>query len=657
MRDFRAMARLTKGIVSDGVGVAGALLEADDVVPLERSEGYRTRGGKPITVVTAASGAPAWPTFTGGTAMISLNGTQSGTGGPSSLLQGVVGGSTQFAMLTDDAKGYVLPTQAVDQAGTALTFTGRTNLFASRLSSAAVFGQELFVAAGNPGQGIPMRFAGNGALTAAVPYSTGTIAGSSGSAVLTGAGGASWNSSMEGGYVYINDADVQDRAYRIIAVRSATSMEVDRPLAGDVAATSYRITANAAWTCKPGTFGAYQSASTITTRSTVEAQGACQHQGRVFVWDTIDADNLRYMSRLRWSAPINETDSHWGGAEYFQPNAFLDVFPGEGASHYGSTFGILYCASYRGTLYIFKLASVYALRGYVASDGSDEGASVDLVANIPSGIAGRPVVSEEGIYFCTKEAGLCLLDGSGITSITDRSGVSTITKRIATQGSAPSTNNWYGWTLSVLRDRIIMQALVSLASSVASGIPNTLVYDRRLRTWSTQTTVATTNVIEPWTTRQQVGVALSSESAAVEGEWVGWHGDNEFETLTAEDSRYPLMRVTTHPISLAGADGPNGRLRAAQVKAKVVDPAATNPVLGVSVLLGEEGSNAAVEAAISATSSVPESVQTEKWHRLAVRSGTAPVDQARVRLVQSGGSKDVRVMEVGIEHVPVARFR
>lgn len=652
MRGFSRLQRFTRGIVSDAIGVRGALLEADDVVPLERGEGYRTRGGKPVTVVTAASGAATWHTYTGGRYLWDMNGNAcqlaSGSNAALALHLGDTASGVRLGLISDDAKGYALPSQALDHAGAALTFAGRTNLYSTQLGGSygngAFFHEELLVPM-RATSGIGFRYAGNPPVVGAVPYSTGTVSGSSGDATLTGSG-TSWNGAMVGAYVYINDADTSERPYRIVSVASTTSMELDRPLGGAVTAgTSYRIDSVAPWVCKPGTFGAQNYASVITSRSTVAALGAVQHQGRVFVWDTIDADNRRYPDRLRWSSPIAETDGHWGGGELFDPNAFADAFPGEGGTH--NSAGVQQCVSHRGTLYIFKAAAIYVLRGYVASDGSDEGASIERIATIPGQLASRAVAADEGILFASTR-GLMLLSDGGLVNLSERAGAQQLFEDVVGAGV---------WSFSVLEDRVVMQSGGSLAAAVSSGDPNTLVWDRKRQTFTTQTTLATTRIVSPWSSGIELATALAAESSSIEGEFVEWQGDNDFTTLVAEDSRYPLLRMTSHPISVQATGLPSARVRTLQVKAKVVDTDTTDPVLGVSLLLGEEGTRTAVEAAIAAASDAEEITTTEKWYRLPVRAGTPPVDSVRVRLVQEQGSRDIRVTEAGVESVGVARFR
>lgn len=635
MRGFSALARFTRGIVTDALGVKGALLEADDVVPLERGEGFRTRGGKQTNALVAGSGAASLTPFDSEPAFVySCRGLDVAVGA-AILVQGNAFPATSLLVVYATGAAYSLPTTATDAAGSNIAFTGRTNSLGASggRGQGAYYGGELWVPTSARAR-LPYRWCGNRNLSASMPYSTGTVSGTAGSAILTGSG-TSWAFGHVGGYVYIDDADTSERAYRIIEVRSATSVVLDRPLAGDVAAaTAYRITANAAWTVKAGTFGAPGQSSVITSRSTVFALGATEHQGRVFVWYTGDADNRYYPDRVRWSATLAEVDGHWGGAEWFHPNAFVDVFPGAGSGDGSSA--IFHACSWRGSLYLFKTGAIYALRGFVATDGTDEGASVELIANLDDQllVSAAPVATDDGIFFATR-GGLCVLSSEGITNLSVATGTRELFERVTSSGTF----------LSVLGNRIVLHA-------PDDASPNTLVYYRRERVWVTQTTLQSLPVFVVDSVGTELSVVQSADADALE-----WSGDHEFATLVDEDGRYPTMIVQTHPVSLGAPGAANGRVRRMQVRAKVVDTDATDPVLDVSLLLGEEGTNTAVEAAIAATSDVEESVQTEKWNRVSARRGTPPVDSVRVRLVQEGGSRDIRVTEVGIEHVPVRRLR
>lgn len=664
MSTFRQMARLQRGLVTDRVGVPGALLEADDVVPLDRGEGFRTRGGKQAITATNATGlaaAPSSATALTGMFAWSMLGTQGGGRAYASYpFDALVEYETDFGatlgwfVLAYDGSASQVPSQAMNHAGAALVFDGRINQFVSMNGAGVVYGEELWIPAHSSWGGISMRYAGVAPVNA-FPYSTGTVTGTAGSTLLTGSG-TSWQPYwQDGGYIYVNDADMYERAYRIVRVLSATQLELDRPLQGPVTGASYRMSINAAWTCKPGTFGATDWSSSIASFSTVNAIGACEHQGRVVVWDTVDADNLSYPDRLRWSYPINETDEHWGGAEMFHPNAFADAAPGSGRGSDPLTSrrtGIVWCTSFQGALYVFKHDELHVLRGQLMSDGSDEGASIELVARLEGVVNGyaKPVPTDEGIYFVTSQ-GLMLVTGGGVVNVSRETlAHQAFVDVFSDDASIPVL-------LSVLRDRIVLQpgrAQYQIAVSGTTYVP-TLVLDRRLKVWTTQTTLGTTNVIEG-SLGQQLSAAQWT-SGLTRPLIVLWQYDNAFSGLVTEQGRAPLMKLTTHPVSVADSGAVNGRLRGAQVKAKILDTDATNPTLGVTVLLGEQGRSSAVEAAIAATRAVPEQTVTEKWHRIPVRSGTPMVDQVRLRMVQAGGSADVRVTEVGVEHVAVRRFR
>jgi len=630
MRDFRAMARFTRGLVTDETNVRGALLEADDIVPIAGGV-YRTRGGKSggAVTLTGSGNAGALATFysdalavnsTAYPVFVSVKGT-SGTGYLHAA--DVTGASVQ------------MPRQVLNSAGAAVTFTGVTNGW-DNAQHGAVFGRELLVCAKQGSSGgasqLPARWAGS----VQSEYATGTISGTAGTLFVTGSG-TTWTSSHEGMFLLINDATSGDRAYRVVRVVSATSIEIDRALPATVAAsTGYRLSPVTWWSAKVGTFGGAIGGSAPTSKGYVNALCCAGHAGRMFVGDTVDADGRRYPDRLRWSAVEAEGDSSsFGGSELWHANAFIDVAPGRGGS------GILGLASYGGSLYVFKRFAVYVLRGFVATDGTDEGASVDVVVTNEGCAVSEPLETEDGVFFLGHQ-GVFLLTSSGLRNLclgSRNEGV-----RATYEAVNPQELAW-------VNRRLILHGGTTLA---ATTTPNVMCWYADYGVWVTQTSLRTSRAVGP----NGYGAVVTDELGGT-GKGVQWEYDHAYSGVL-DVSGYtngPRMKVTTHPIGIAGPDGPNGRLRAAQVKAKVVDSEANNLVLGVSVLLGEQGTTTAVEAAIAASSSVPESVQTEKWHRVAVRNGTAPVDQVRVRLVQSDGALDCRVMEVGIEHVPVARFR
>lgn len=666
MRGWRSMARFQRGLVRDRLGVPGALLEADDVVPLPEMSGWRTRGGKAIRAITSAPGAGTYPIFTGGYSAYALTGAQFGDG--RILFGGFVGGTYHLAMIDTAFLGYHLPDQALDAAGVPLVFNGRNNIFVDTLSQGVLFDREMLLASFNPfgtpsQQFLPMKLTGVAEAAGVIPSTTGTVSGVAGSNVLTGSG-TFWTTVMVGAYIWINAAGgVDDRAYRIVRVDSASQIIVDRPLPAIATNATYRITAMSWWAAKPGTFGVLGQTTSVTSRSTVEAGFVTQHQGRVFGAQTCEAvDNVVYPDRLRWTAVGNENDANFGGvgqwaaAEFWHDNAYIDVFPGQGHTA-GGNRGIFALASWNGVLYIFKTAAVYALRGFVETDGRDVGASVDVITRADGMLIPYPVVQEEGVYFAGLD-GVYLLNSSGLTNIAEQSGVRDLYREMfrATGGDLSGTAGSLPYQFSIAERRIIISGQ-PIGDADTAGDPNTLIYDMDRQVWYTETTFSTVRVVDQHETRRALSMVEIGENASVAGGVVDWQDDLMFDAVVTEAARAPKMRVTTHPISIQETGAVNGRVRAMQAKVKLLDPGTADPTLGVSLLLGEQGTNTAVEAAIAAQSVKETGTHTEKWHRMPVRVGAPPVDQVRLRFVQDGASADCRLFEVGVESVPVSRIR
>ena len=625
------------------------MVVCDDVVPLPRVDGFRTRTGKTVSALTAASGGDAIAFTDGFLSAWSLSGVQAGVIATKYLAQTDSSSIANTRFVSGSAGSvYVLSSQAANYAGAALTLTGRINRFRSNDNGSAVLMRsELWI----PSLDYAAMRYGGAVDDSNVPYSTGTVSGTIATTTLTFGGGANVSTIPIGSYIVINNASLQERPYRVASINSATSITVDRPLAATVAGVAYRITANAGWFCKPGTFGARNQAS-ITAYSTVVARGAAFHQGRVIAWGTIDADGIERVDRWRWSASAKETDGgHWGGCEYFHSNAFSDLDV-SGSSGTDSSGYIAHGVSWKGSFYFFRNDGLYVLRGYLETDGRDAGASVDYIGSYPSLFTTvPPVVTSEGIWFLCSE-GLMLWNGYMIRNFTRESGAFRMWELM---------NNIqdYRFRLSVLSDRIIIQSGENLQDSASTLIPNTMVYWRHEQLWTTQTTVACTNIVD--TGDSEVALPNRPEVAAlaISPSWTNWQADTVVSSSpVAEGGRYPLMNLVTHPVALSRRDVVNGRVRGVHVRAKILDSVlATDPTLGVSVLLGEEGYNTAVEPAISGSISVAESTVTEKWNRIPVRAGSPPVDSVRVRLLQSGGSHDLRVTDVGVEYAAVDRIR
>lgn len=658
MRRTTTLARFPRGLVSDEAR-PDALLQADDVLPLRGKAGWRTRGGKPqIAVVSSFTNFALFPpppdALMGGL----LVSTQVSATRGVSWWDGV---ATSFVTMAS---------QPLNAAGTALTFAGNINIYSSfDEGNFALFNGELLCAPLNTR--LPVRWGGvpPAAPNPTAEYTTGTVATTQGSTTVTGTSTVWTTNATVGQFIWI--ANAPERAFRIVAVNSNTSITVDRPLPATGSGQTYRIVFNTWWSVKAGTFGGPNLAPTVplTANSVMGATSVCTHAGRVFVGSTCEAsNNLTAPHRLRWCATSLETDAlfggsgAWGGAEYFHPNAYLDVDPGDGGS------GIRALASFGGSLFIFKANAVYIMRGDVETDGRDVGASIDTIMRgdglywgKSNGNQSAPVVTPYGIVFVGQK-GLYLLTPTGVTNLTDKAGLTDFYTSNYIGGDGGFTSPTKGpRMLAWLGDRLVLQGASYRAQAVANGVPNTLVWYPSLDVWVTQTTVLCGiprlvngfNVVVP---NRWIAMA-SGEINPLFGKMTIWDGDYDFTSYSqAQRAETPLMKLTSHPVPLQVAM--NGRLRTLLLKAKLVDDAATTPTLTAKVLLGEQGYDTGVEGAISASSSRGAvSAQTEKWSRHQVRAGTPPVDTVRYQLVQAGGALDCRFYQSGVEYVSVNRQR
>lgn len=630
-RQSRTLARFEGGLVTDRVGVKGSLLEARDWIPLERENGWRVRGGKGASVEI--------PGAVGQRGMVGTSVLR--TAGHHGLATVELADTSRRLrpIRSTGGVGDALTSSVVLPTGATAAFDGRINNFAA--ASGVDFGRELWAVPGDTR--MPVRWAG---VMGEAAYSSGTVSGASGSATVSGTNTAFDPQRDMGRYLHVNDPLTGMRAYRIVAVLTGSSLQLDRPLPATFAGVAYRITSAALWTVAPNTWGRGSEGSPLTgaaaSMNFLNARDVTQHAARVFAVNCIDADGRHYPDRARWCAVEFETDSlyggggDFGGAEYWHRNAYLDIAPGRGGP------GLLYVRSVGTMALFFKQRAVFALRGFVETDGRDVGASIDTISSeVGAGMA-APVVTELGAFFADEEAVYLVGENAQVLPVTDRDGIRGAYRELLAGGEVVH--------LSWAHRRLIIQSSMTRAQAVAGDTFNTLVWHADQGVWCTQQTTETGQVLETPLTAAAVGRAGGVSA----GRLVDWQRD--VSNVAADDGGQPVLAsITTHAFPLTG--GMNGRLRGALVRGKLVDTATNDPTLALSVLLGEEGTTTAVEAAVAGSALLETGDVTEGWHRVPVRAGTPLVDTARIRLRQTAPSADVKVYEVGVEHVAANRTR
>lgn len=624
MRGFKQMSRFSRGVVTDAVPTRGALLEARDMMPLDTELGWRRRGGKGVG--SNVSGASA-----GGIGIFPVEGLAVNT--YDALVSAIASGGVGSWPYTNTAAGTQL-LQQLPAAQYASGLTTRSNQLEA--VSAARFGRELWCVSQSK---LPMRWAGaNGSVAT---YSTGTVSTTSGSSTVTGSG-TTWTTSHVGCYLWINDATLGDRAYRITAFVSATEVMVDRNVPATSSGKSYTITNVSWWSVKPGTFGGSDastpyptSLTSVTAKSYLNARCVVQHRGRVFAGCVVDNDPLLlFPDRLRWSAVDAEEDGEWGGAELWNANAYVDVAPGKGGD------GIRDLVSLGSTLFVLKASGVFALRGYVATDGTDEGAQVELITLDAGLYYGLAFALDDVAYFLGLDGVYELREGA-IRNLSKATGAFGLWEEFRDSGGVPSG-------VSVVGDRLIVHKTQLRSAAVAAGVSNVLVFDLRRGVWSSQQSFAST-------TAHPNGLALTitGEAGSASAKVFDWDLDL-VDTYDNDGGVAVLGQLVTHPIGVGGRDA-NGRVRAVQVRSRLTSSAAAT--LETALLLGEEPGSSAVEAAVVGAVEAAEDGVVEGWSRLPVRSGAPPLSEVQVRLRQTAAASLLRVYEVGVESVGVARFR
>jgi len=611
---------ITDGLVLSRLGVDGALLEANDVV-LSRAGEVRKRGGKSL----AASGLTAGPTTTAyghvyNGALFVPN---------EDPVYSSVSGRAVTGLETSTAKFYY-----ANSGGTSFgtvpsrtAITGWTGPHATYGSGIGV-GAQYLISHGDEiiGTGVtacPIRWAGS----VKSAYSTGTISTTAGSRTVTGSG-TTWNTTniQLGMYLYISDAGsgLNQATYRVTRISSTTSIEVDRALDASVSGASYLIQAVGRVSAPTGIFNDSTPADVNYPAATISAS----HASRLIVggtYETLGSGSKLYANRIRWSALASESSGKFAGSDYWDPSAYIDVHPGIGSG------GITAMASIGSSLVIAKLAGLFVLRGDLATDGSDAGASVSVISD-EVGVESQlgMVATPAGLVIAGPSAAY-IYDGASLTDIT-----------------SPKLGSWWadnemgnGTVVSYLDGRVVFQNI-----DVTSH--QTLVWDMRRNIFTTQTAEKYRRILRVRGTGNVLAEYGFLASGSVEQhDWIG-----DFSTTNKNDpsGTSPRMSITTHAAPLGSDPIGQGRVDNVYVNGFVSDAATDNPTLDVTLLYGRVGTSTAAEAAVT-VGSISEGTY-DKTSRLNIGAANPNYSAARVRIAQANAASDARVYGIALDVEP-----
>jgi hypothetical protein len=586
------MIGFSRGLHTDSLGVEGALLEAQDVIITREGE-LKKRGGKALI-----------STFTG------VHGLAAGNLYSAASFPGV----GTIASFADSAAGYrlairpeggVFSQSSTNRAGTDNFGTASGAFRMTQFKNAFAHDGEI-ISTGSFGFA-PFRWAGSSKAN----YSTGTVSTTSGSATITGAG-TSWSANLEAGmYLWVNSGTLAQRTFRIVSVTSDTALVVDQAPDATVAGASYCGIAIGALSSPYDVFGP------STSQHAPNGVAACSHQGRVF-FGNIAAQSTSYKERIRWSALPTESSGKFIGADYWSANAYTDIGVGAGGD-------IMALASVGSELLVLKQNAVFALRGSVATDGSDLGARVDLIS------ANHGLLYERG--FVETKIGLVFADPRGVFVYSGGQ------IRSLTQGRVQR------WWENAMTSETITSAVGDRIIFCDQGNGRIMAYDIATDTWTTQSTQYYGRVVQTYTTagavEYEMGFRTQSDGAD------NWAGDfatgSGSQSQDAGLSTAPDMQVVTHPIPLTSPVG-----NARPVRVDVNGFATDDAELSVSIIPGRQGGTEHSVGTLPAGTS-------DKSHRLRVPPGASLNPYYQVKLAASGTMSDARIYGVSILSAPSGR--
>ena len=460
-------------------------------------------------------------------------------------------------------------------------------------------------------------------------YSTGTVTNGSGSAtarrtftVATG----NTSSMTAGMYLWLNDASLDQVRFKIESITNSSTFVVEKDPGSTLSgATTYAVTSLAQ------VYGPATIFASYTDRTATKEYPVCgtaeAHGGRLFVAATGEVDGAHY-ERIRWSGLPYEQSAPYYGMDYWQADAYADVYPGIGGN-------VIYAlVSYGHELLIFKGGAFFKLTGDVASDGTDLGAAITIVDRTLGARASQVVVTPIGVAISSNR-GAYLYDGS-LRSLTD--GRISQRWKALFGAAAPS--------VSCVGDRIIFH-----------GNSNALVYYFNNDTWVEQAyeNVGYSRIVQykSSTGDNTYEVALYAYGANGGGahDWATDHTTgNKSDALSTSN---PRAQLTTQPILLGRGPIDNGRPKTVYVNSILTDAASDNPVWTVTLLRGRYGTTTGAASALS-VGTIAES-STDKTVRIEVSGADMVSSACRVRLVQTNAAADGRVYGIGLDYHHVDR--
>ena len=452
-------------------------------------------------------------------------------------------------------------------------------------------------------------------------YNTGTISGTAGTTTITGSG-TSWSSNVEAGMYLIEEGNSE--IYRISSVDSDTSITLDRNIETTMSGETYLITPVTLVTTNVSSL---QGASEITEGLNRETYSPIAYHGdRLFWVESDDSSYSQTSSTLRWSGTSSEAASgasSYAGVQNHNTNAYAEIAPGLGG-------GIIGLASYGNELLIFKRDALYALRGAVATDGTDLGASVELIdgqtgIDCPDGWDYTPA----GICFSHRGTAY-VYSGGQVRSL-----------------SSGSISNTMGFTTNATNVSYIPGENHRVL--FFQGNTTAWEYDFNRRAWARQEFDASYPIGAPRTVYESS--AFTQYTVSIQqatGGLLDWLGDRDRSSDVQQDGGVgsePKLVVRTHPIHLNAQRPRGGRPSIGWLHGKI-DTTANNGHLDLDILGGHD------EAAITGSPSynLEESdTASEQMARLKV-SNSPEYSVAKLQVTQSGPSGDTSIFGLGLSY-------